>query len=71
MITIIQTHNVTRPDGKRVKRVHLLADPTPDSLQLTGADLPGVEPDAVLAAGSTLRTPERAYLLYVDGGTFK
>lgn len=71
MITVIQIQNVTRADGTRVKRAHLLADPVPASLHLTGADLPGVESDAVLAAGSTLRTPGRAYVLYEDGGTFK
>ena len=70
-ITMIDGYPVTKSDGSIVKRVHLVADPEPASLALTGADVPGLNADDVLAAGSTLWTPTGDKVLYEDGGTFK
>lgn len=67
----IDGHNVINPDGSVVVLVHLVADPEPASLQLTGTDVPGLNADDVLAAGSTLDTPDTSYILFEDGGTFK
>jgi hypothetical protein len=68
---MIDGHTVTKPDGTETMRVHLVADPEPASLALTGADVPGLNADDVLAAGSTLDTPDTSYILFEDGGTFK
>jgi hypothetical protein len=68
---MIDGYPVTKSDGSIVKRVHLVADPEPASLALTGADVPGLNADDVLAAGSTLDTPDTSYILFEDGGTFK
>ena len=70
-ITMIDSSTIIKPDGGIVKRVHLVADPEPASLALTGADVPGLNADDVLAGGSTLDTPETSYILFEDGGTFK
>ena len=71
MITMIESHKVLRSDGAERTVVHLLADPAPASLALTGADVPGMNDDDVLAAGSTLWVPGGGYVLFEDGGTFQ
>ena len=51
MMQLIEGHDVIRGDGSVAKRVLLLSDETPSSLELTGADVPGLNEEDVLAAG--------------------
>ena len=66
-ITILSGSDVTRPDGSLAKRVVLLADDTPASLSLTGADVPGLNAGDVIAAGSVLIAPSANYVAFTDG----
>lgn len=52
--------------GYRVMTV-ILADQTPDSLEISGADVDGLNDDAVIAAGSVLITPSENYIAFEDG----
>ncbi len=67
MITLIETDNIRRGDGTEAKRVVLLSDETPASLTITGADVPGLNNDDVIAAGSVLITPSANYIAFEDG----
>ena len=67
MMQLIEGHDVIRGDGSVAKRVLLLSDETPSSLELTGADVPGLNEEDVLAAGSVLITPEVNYIAFTDG----
>lgn len=66
-ITLIDGQNVIRPDGTEAKRVVLLSDDTPASLTITGADVPGLNNDDVIATGSVLITPTANYIAFTDG----
>ena len=66
-ITLIEANNVIRPDGAVTKRVVLLSDSTPASLTVTGADVPGLNSDDVIAVGSVLITPTANYIAFEDG----
>ena len=66
-ITLIEANNVIRPDGAVTKRVVLLSDSTPASLTVTGADVPGLNNDDVIATGSVLITPTANYIAFADG----
>ena len=67
MISLIEANNVIRPDGAVTKRVVLLSDDTPASLTITGADVPGLNNDDVIATGSVLITPGANYVAFTDG----
>ena len=47
--------------------VRLVADSTPASLSITGADVQGLADDFVIAAGSQLITPDNYYIALTDG----
>ena len=66
-ITLIDGQNVIRPDSTEAKRVVLLSDDTPASLTMTGADVPGLNNDDVIATGSVLITPTANYIAFADG----
>ena len=66
-ITIIAGEDIRKPDGTVAKRLTLLADEAPSSLTMTGADVPGMNADDVIAAGSVLITPDANYIAFVDG----
>jgi hypothetical protein len=67
MITVIEVENVGRPDASEAKRVVLLSTGTPASLTMTGADVPGLNDDDIIAAGSVLITPCANYIAFEDG----
>jgi hypothetical protein len=67
MISLIEANNVIRPDGTEAKRVVLLSDSAPASLTVTGADVPGLNNDDVIATGSVLITPAANYIAFADG----
>lgn len=52
--------------GYRVMAV-ILADEAPASLEITGADVDGLNDDDVIAAGSVLITPSENYIAFEDG----
>ena len=66
-LSLIRAEVVARPNGTVVKRVLLLADDTPASLTITGADVPGMEADDVIASGSVLIAPSANYIAFEDG----
>lgn len=45
----------------------LLSASTPASLTVTGADVDGMDDNAVIAKGSTIITPDENYLAFEDG----
>lgn len=67
MMKLIEATNVTRADGSESKRVVLLSAETPASLAITGADVPGLNNDDVIATGSVLITPSANYIAFADG----
>lgn len=70
MIQILIGRTITRPDGSTVQWVHLISNEEPDSLDSSELVIEGLDEDAVLAAGSTIRFPGGKYILYEDGGVF-
>ena len=56
-----------RPDGTVTKRVVLLSDTAPASLDITGADVEGLNDSDVIAMGSVLITPSANYIAFADG----
>lgn len=52
--------------GYRVMAI-ILADEAPASLEITGADVDGLDDEAVIAAGSVLITPSENYIAFEDG----
>lgn len=66
-ITLISGEDVIKPNGSITKRVVLLADETPSSLSMTGADVPGLNAADVIAAGSVLIAPAANYIAFEDG----
>jgi hypothetical protein len=64
---MIEGEPVIRPDGTEAKRVVLLSDSAPASLTVTGADVPGMNADDVIATGSVLITPSANYIAFEDG----
>lgn len=66
-IKLFQSENVLNPDGTVTKRVVLLSGEIPVSLEITGADVEGLNDDDVIAAGSVLITPEANYIAFTDG----
>lgn len=68
VMTLIDGHNVIRADGTVAKRVVLLSTVSMgESFQLTGSDVPGLNSDDVIAAGSVLITPDANYIAFTDG----
>lgn len=67
MLTMIEARDVVKPDGSVTKRVVLLSDGAPASLAVTGADVPGLNPGDVIAAGSVLIAPGANYIAFEDG----
>lgn len=66
-ILIERGENVIQTDGTVAKRVVLLSSETPASLEITGADVEGLNDDDVIAAGSVLITPSKNYIAFEDG----
>lgn len=64
---LIESHNVINPNGAVTKRVVLLSDTAPASTAISGADVEGMNPGDVIAAGSVLITPEANYIAFADG----
>ena len=48
-------------------RCILLSSETPESLQITGADVDGLNDDDIIAAGSVLITPTANFIAFEDG----
>ena len=67
VITLIEGQDIIQPDGSIAKRVVLLASDTPSSLSMTGADVPGLNNDDVIAAGSVIIAPSKNYIAFEDG----
>ena len=68
IITLLEDERVLNPDGSDAHRVVLLSDDDAgDSVELTGANVPGLNSDDVIAAGSVLITPEANYIAFTDG----
>lgn len=57
----------TDADGHKWWRVVLTAAEAPDSLQLTGADVDGMDDNIRFEAGSVLLTPDKNYIAFEDG----
>lgn len=66
-ILIERGERVIKADGTETKRVVLLSSETPASLEITGADVEGLNDDDVIAAGSVLITPGANYIAFEDG----
>jgi len=66
-ILIERGERVIMPNGTEAKRVVLLSSETPASLEITGADVEGLNDDDVIAAGSVLITPSANYIAFEDG----
>jgi hypothetical protein len=64
---LIESYSVINPDGAVTKRVVLLGDGEPASTTITGADVEGMNPGDVIAAGSVLITPGANYIAFTDG----
>lgn len=58
-----------RGDGTAVIQCVLLCDETPtaERLELTGADVEGLNSGEIICAGSVLITPEANYIAFTDG----
>lgn len=68
-ITSVSSDFLTREpvgSGARIRAV-LIADETPESLNLTGADVEGWQEDDIIAVGSTLITPDGNFIAFEDG----
>lgn len=65
-ITLIQDERIISSDGEK-HRILILADDTPSSLTMTGADVPGLNAADVIAAGSVLIAPNANYIAFEDG----
>lgn len=59
----------TDADGHKWWRVVLTATEAPDSLQLTGADVDGMDDNIRFESGSVLLTPDKNYIAF-EGGVF-
>lgn len=57
----------TDADGHKWWRVVLTATEAPDSLQLTGADVAGMDDNIRFESGSVLLTPSANYIAFEDG----
>ena len=57
----------TDADGHKWWRVVLTATEAPDSLQLTGADVDGMDDNIRFESGSVLLTPSSNYIAFEDG----
>lgn len=60
------SNNAPEIPGYRVMAI-ILADDTPASLEISGADVDGLNDDDVIAAGSVLITPDKNYIAFEDG----
>lgn len=68
IVTLITDERVINPDGSDAHRVVLLSDQDIDtSGTMTGANVPGLKTDDVIAAGSVLITPGANYIAFEDG----
>jgi len=54
-------------DGKSYVRGILLSSERPSSLEITGADVDGLNDDDIIAAGSVLITPNANFIAFEDG----
>ena len=59
--------NIERVMTAKKGVVIVLADDTPSSLEVTGADVTGLDDDYVLAAGSVIIAPNADYIAFTDG----
>ena len=66
-ILIERGERVINANGTEAKRVVLLSSEIPESLEITGADVEGLNDDDIIAAGSVLITPEANYIAFEDG----
>ena len=66
----IYSRHVHYKDGTEYVRSIILADDTPASLEITGADVDGVNDDAVFAAGTVIIAPAANYICFDDGEAF-
>jgi hypothetical protein len=65
---MLEDERVLNPDGSDAHRVVLLVNQdVGDSVEITGAQVPGLKPDDVVAAGSVLITPGANYIAFADG----
>ena len=62
----VVSNNAPEIPGYRVMAI-ILADEAPSSLEITGADVDGLNDDDVIAAGSVLITPDANYIAFEDG----
>lgn len=70
MIKIIDGEilNMTSRTGGRARwQVTLVSEAEPTSLQLTGADVEGMDDTDIIAVGSVLMTPVSKYIAFEDG----
>lgn len=66
--TMLEDERVLNPDGSDAHRVVLLVDQDAgDSVEITGAQIPGLNSDDVIAAGSVLITPSANFIAFSDG----
>lgn len=54
-------------DGAHMYICTIVSKTEPESLTVTGADVDGLEPGNVIAAGSVLMTPSKTYIAFEDG----
>lgn len=66
-IFIDSGETILKPDGTVAHKVVLLSASTPDSLDLTGADVEGMNDGDVIAVGSVLITPSANYIAFEEG----
>ena len=64
---LISGEDIINADGSITKRCVLLSDDTPSSLDVSGADVPGLNDDDVIAAGSVIIAPSANYIAFEDG----
>ena len=61
--------NPAAPFGLVVRAI-ILAEETPESLEITAADVDGLGDSDIIAAGSVLITPDANYICFENGGAF-
>jgi len=68
ILTLLKHERILNPDGSDAHRVVLLSNTEPGSSGvITGAQVPGLNADDVIAAGSVLITPNANYIAFEDG----
>lgn len=64
---VIGMNDSNNPSAGLIVRAVLLAESTPSSLTITGADVDGMGETDTIAAGSVLITPGANYIAFEDG----